>query len=206
MAIEAALVIPILAMLVFGMIEMSFALRDYASVSSLSRTGVRVASTAADRGPATCYTYAGAPTCTSASAPALAQMAVDAISTAGSAMPANQVNYVLVFRANSAGFPGAESNRTMPARCAGITACVEYRWVASQNAFRYVAGSTWDSKTISACFPGTTARPLERVGVYVNATHDMLTGLFGNGLTMGDRSMMAFEPVATQTCASGQHT
>lgn len=203
-AIEAAIVFPLLALLVFGMIEFSYAMRDYASVSSLSRTGVRVAATAADRGPATCYTYPGAPVCTSSSAPALAQMAADAVQNAGSAMPSNQINYMLVYKANAHGYPGADSNRTMPANCSTTPNCVMFRWVDSQKAFRY-AGGAWRSASISACFPGTPAKPLDRVGVYVNASHHWLTGLFGTTVTMADRSMMNFEPLATQSCGAEMH-
>ena len=45
--VEAALIIPILVFLIFGVIEWSFVLRDEAAVSSAARTGVRTASTPA---------------------------------------------------------------------------------------------------------------------------------------------------------------
>jgi Flp pilus assembly protein TadG len=209
-AVEAAIVIPVLCFLVFGMIEFAFAMKDYASVSSMARTGARMGSTAADAGPATCYTYTGAPTCTTTSAPAAAQLAADAIQRSGAIADPTQINYILVYKANTSGFPGADSNTgTMPSSCSGYTNCVMFNWVPSQSAFRY-AGGSWNSTTISACFPGTASTPLDRIGVYVNTTHKMMTGLFGSSITIKDRAVMDFEPLPTISCngngaANGGH-
>lgn len=207
-AVEAALVIPILCLLVFGMIEFAFAMRDYASVSSMARTGARIGSTAADGGPATCYTYTGSPTCTPTSAPAAAQLAADAIQRSGAIADPTSINYILVYEANANGFPGTAT--TMPTDCSGVASCVKFTWVVSQSAFRYASG-TWDSKTISACFPGSASSPLDRIGVYVNTTHRMMTGLFGSTISIKDRSVADFEPLPTTSCngsgsAAGGHT
>jgi hypothetical protein len=203
-AVEAALVIPVLLILVFGMIEFAFVMRDYASVSNGVRTGARIASTGADAGPGTCETGTGAPPCTSTSSPALAQEAADAIQRSGSAMPPDAINYMLVFKANAAGYPGAESNRTMPATCTGTPNCVRFVWRPTLDAFRYAEG-TWTSTSISACFPGSVTYPMDRVGVYLNATHKMMTGLFGANITLSDRAVLDFEPLATQSCGANQH-
>ena len=198
-AVEAALVLPILCLLVFGMIEFAFAMRDYGSVSEMARTGARMASTAADAGPATCYTYTGAPTCTTSSAPAAAQLAADAIQRSGAIADPTSINYILVYKANTSGYPGPDTNTTMPTSCTGYTSCVMFTWVASQAAFRY-SGGTWTSSSISACFPGTSSNPLDRVGVYVNTTHKMITGLFGTSISIKDRAVMDFEPLPTASC------
>jgi hypothetical protein len=203
-AVEAALVVPLLCILVFGMIEFAFVMRDYASVSNSVRTGARIASTGADAGPGTCETGTAAPPCTSTSSPALAQEAADAIQRSGSAMPPDSINYMLVYKANSAGYPGAESNRTMPANCTSTANCVMFTWRPALDAFRYANG-TWTSTSISACFPGSATYPMDRVGIYLNATHKMMTGLFGSGLTLDDRAVLDFEPLATQSCGANQH-
>ena len=197
MAVEAALVIPILCLLVFGMIDFAFAMKDYASVSSMARTGARMGSTAADAGPATCYSYTGAPTCSTASAPAAAQLAADAIQRSGAISDPTSINYILVYKANANGYPGTLTS--MPTDCSGVTSCVKYTWVVSQSAFRYTSGA-WDSKTISACFPGNGTNPLDRIGVYVNTTHKMMTGLFGTSISIKDRSVADFEPLPTTSC------
>lgn len=203
-AVEAALVTPILLVLIFGMIEFGFLLRDYAAVSSSARTGARIASTGADAGPGTCETGPEAAPCTSTSSPALAQEAADAIQRAGSAMPPDFINYILVYEANAQGFPGANGNTTMPTDCSGVPNCVRFVWRDSADAFRF-GGGAWNSRMISACFPGNSSYPMHRVGVHVNATHPMMTGLFGSAITVSDRAVLDFEPLPTQMCGANQH-
>jgi len=197
-------VMPILALLVFGIIEFGFLLRDYAGVSSLVRTGARIASTGADHGPGTCDTSSGAPVCTPASSPALAQEAADAIQRSGIASNPDQIQYILVYKANDKGFPGPDGGTTMPADCSGVANCVKFVWRPTVDKFKFNSGA-WNSTTISACFPGNSTNPMDRVGIYLKANHQMLTGLFGSSITLSDRAVMDFEPLATQSCGSGQH-
>jgi hypothetical protein len=203
-AVEAALITPVLVLLIFGIIEFAFVMRDYGVVSSDVRAGGRIASTGAGLGPGTCDTsYVGAPPCTPAKSPALAQLAADAIQREGSAMPANQINYILVYKANAQGYPGADGNKTMPSSCSGFSNCVRFTWQQKANAgagaFRYTDGA-WTSSTISACFPGTGTYTLDRVGVYMNATHKMMTGLFGSSITISDHAVFDFEPLPSASC------
>ncbi len=203
-AVEAALVLPILVILVFGIVEFGFLLRDYAGVSSLVRSGARIASTGADHGPATCETGPSAPVCTPTSSPALAQEAADAIQRSGSATNPDQIDYILVYKSNDKGFPGATGNTTMPTNCASTANCVMFTWRDSLDSFKYTSG-TWDSKTISACFPGNAVNPMDRVGIFLKATHPMMTGLFGTKISISDRAVMDFEPLASQSCGANQH-
>lgn len=194
-AVEAALVMPILALMLFGIIEVTLLIRDDVALTSASRTGARVASAAAGAGPGICETGPQAPPCTSASSPALAQAAADAIQRAGSAMPKDAIDYLLVYRANSAGYPGGEGNTRMPSSCAGIVACVKFVWRDSANKFRYDSGS-WDSRTIDGC-----VNESDSLGVYLRATHKAVVGLFGN-VALSDRAVMRFEPLSDDTCKS----
>ncbi len=203
-AVEAALVLPLLCVLVFGMVEFAFVMKDYASVSSMTRTGARIASVGADHGPGTCETGTTAPPCTGASSPALAQEAADAIQRSGAVANPTLVDYVLIYKANSDGYPGAAGNTTMPTDCSATANCVKFTWRDSLKQFRYTSGS-WDSTTISACFPGSATKPMDRVGVYLSATHPMITGFFGTGLGLSDRTVMDFEPLATQSCGAKDH-
>lgn len=203
-AVEAALVTLALAGIMFGLVETSFAVRDYAGVSSLSRTGVRIASTGAGAGDAestSCGTGdADLPPCAPATTPMLAQMAADAVQRSGTAMSADQINYMLIFRANANGMPGSlPAGADMPSSCRGIDACVMFTWNPTAEGFRW-RGGYWDSARISACFPGTAANPLESVGVYVNVTSRSVTGFFGDGFDMGSRTVMRFEPLPYENC------
>ena len=86
-AVEAALVTPLLIIVLLGIVEMTLALKDKVAISSAVRVGARVASAAADAGPGTCDVGPTAPPCTPTSSPAFAQAAADSIQREGSAMP-----------------------------------------------------------------------------------------------------------------------
>src|SRR4051794_24074229 len=79
-AVEAALVTPLLMLLVFGIIEMSLLMRDASGVTNQVRAAARIAAT-----------EAGAGTPVSATTPTLADDAVNAIQNAGSSMPLSSV-------------------------------------------------------------------------------------------------------------------
>lgn len=216
-ALEAALVIPILFVLLLGIVEFSFVMRDYVVVVSDTRVGARIAAAGANFGPADCKPPAdgdpaSAMPCTSTSAPKLAQAAARAIQTSGSAMPMDNINYIYIYRANDAGFPdgGSGDFSSCP-----TSSCVKFVWRKRSDEFRYESGA-WSSVSISACFPGRAPesvpsgglqkRSLERVGVYVNTTHKALTGLFFEELTLDDHAVMNFEPLASSQCGEGMHS
>ncbi len=196
-AVEAALIIPILMLLVFGIIEMSLLLRDTLAITSSVRSGGRVASALAGAGPAGVNEGGDctAP-CTPANAPMLAQMAANAVQTSGSALPKDAVQELWVFKANAQGFPGATGNKAWTC----TTNCVRFRWVPSKEQFRYLSGS-WPSATINAC---VNAAP-DTVGIYMRAQHEFITGLFGDGVEVDDSAVFTFEPLPALSCAPGTH-
>lgn len=195
-AVEAALVVPVLLILVFGMIEFAFVMRDYAGVSSLVRSGARTAATGADHGRATCVTATGVP-CAPGTTPALAQEAADTIQRSGSATNPDQIEYILIYKSNDKGYPGVDGLTAMPTECPAN--CVKFTWRAANDQFKYASGM-WDSQTISACFPGTPSAAMDRVGIFIKAKHPMMTGLFGASISISDRAVMNFEPLATGNC------
>ncbi len=196
-AVEAALVTPILFLFVLGIIEMSLLMRDTVAVSSAVRVGGRVASVSAGAGPGVCQASADPPPCSPVTTPALAQAAADSIQRAGSAMPKDQIDYILVYRANSQGYPMPNGNTTISC----FSDCVKYVWDSGIERFRY-AGGTWTSTTINACVnhPNRMA-----VGVAMHAQHPWITGLFGSGVTVEERTVMNFEPLPSEQCMPGTH-
>jgi hypothetical protein len=196
-AVEAALVTPLLLILVFGIIEMSLLMRDVMATSSSVRVGARMASTAAGAGPGTCKT--GDLTCTPQKAPKVAQLAADAIQRAGSAMPKDSIDWILVYRANASGYPLPDSNKST-STCS--TDCVKYVWDKDLDKFRYLSGQ-WDSRTINAC---VNAAGLMAVGVAMRSHHDWITGFFGNGVDLEERTVMQFEPLDNSSCKPGTLT
>lgn len=186
---------PVLMILILGIIEMSLMMKDAVSTNSSVRTGARVASAAAGAGPGTCQASANPPPCTPASAPAVAQLAADAIQKAGSAMPKDSIKWILVYSANTQGFPLPSTNTTYT--CS--TKCVKFVWDKGLNKFRYASGS-WSSATINACLNDANR---ESVGVVMQADHPWVTGLFGDGVTLEERSVMQFEPLPNESCKPG---
>lgn len=199
-AVEAALVTPLLFALLLGILEMSFLLRDHVAVSSAVRVGARVASAAAAAGPGICESGPTAPPCTPQASPAFAQAAADAIQRAGSAMPHDSINYLLVYKANTHGLPGPDTNTTMPTSCEAASNCVRFVWRPTLKAFRYASGA-WDSKTVNAC-----VNESDTLGVYMNARHEFLSGMFGASVTTSDRAVMKFEPLPEDSCKTGRLT
>ncbi|QIG42366.1 pilus assembly protein [Nocardioides anomalus] len=196
-AVEAALVTPLLLILVFGIIEMSLLMRDVMATSSAVRVGARMASTAAGAGPGTCK--AGDTTCTPQKAPRVAQVAADAIQRAGSAMPKDSIDWILVYRANTSGYPLPDSNKSLTT-CS--TDCVKYVWDKDLDKFRYLSGQ-WDSRSINACVNDAS---LMAVGVAMRSHHDWITGFFGNGVDLEERTVMQFEPLDNNSCKPGTLT
>lgn len=196
-AVEFALIVPILFTLLFGIIEMAFLMKDYVSLSSAVRAGARTASAAADAGPGTCF-HSGPtpPPCTPQRAPALAQTAADAIQRTGTAMPTDDIDWVMIYRAGANGFPIGSDDLTC-----GSTDCVVYVWDAGvgDGQFRYASGA-WDSKTVNACVNDADRHT---VGVGMQASHNWLMGFFDEPLVMQEKTIMQFEPLEQDRCKPG---
>jgi hypothetical protein len=199
-AVESALVLLVVALFTFGMIEFSLAYRDYSAVASSARLGVRTAASSPDSGTCSAATAMPGdnPVC-SGQAPVFAISAANAIVRSGTGGLDESIREIMIYKANAAGFPGTLTS--IPASCAALANCVEFKWNATSKRFRFASGS-WNSKLINACFPNNQ----DSVGVNVTAEHQFLTGLFGSSITLSQRGVMAFEPLPTAICASGLHT
>jgi hypothetical protein len=198
-AVEAALVLPLLFTMLFGIIELTMLVRDNVAVASAARVGVRAATTTAAvmSGPGTCaYRESDAPVCeaNNSPAPGLAELAADAIEASGSSMNKDSINYILIYKANNKGYPGLDGSTTMPTSCANVTNCVKFKWNDTANAFRYANG-TWPSKSVNAC-----AGEADAVGIYLDVTHRFITGLFPRPVKVDDRAVGKFEPLPPDNC------
>lgn len=196
-AVEAALVTPLILLMVFGIIEMAFLMKDDVALTSAVRNGGRTASASAGAGPAGVDADGDciAP-CSAANTPRLAQLAANAIQRSGSALPKDSIEELWIYKANDKGYPGN----------AGATAwscsadCIRYKWVAAKDQFRYYGG-TWQSASIAACANNSP----DAVGIYMKARHSFITGLFSNGVEIEDHAVFAFEPLPSLSCAAGSH-
>src|SRR3712207_4206326 len=179
-AMEAALVTPVLLLLIFGIIEMALLMRDNVSLTSAVRTGGRTASANPGAGPGGINEGGDcvAP-CSPANAPMFAQLAANAIQRAGIALPKDSIKELWVYKANNKGYPGATGSTTMT--CG--TNCVKYKWNPAKDQFRYSSGS-WVSTTVNACANNSP----DAVGIYMVAEHDFVTGFFSDHATIRDHS------------------
>ncbi|CAM3524828.1 TadE family protein [Nocardioides zeicaulis] len=204
-AVEFALTVPILLTFLLGTVELGLYMKDYISMSSSVRAGARSASAAADAGPGTCEASASPPPCSPASVPAFAQAAADTMQTAGMAMNSQDIQWVMIYKANANGYPGSATS--IPSSCGGVANCVVYVWdpgVVTANGtgrFRYASGS-WASASVNACLNETDA-----VGVALRANHNWMTGLvsglMGGNKVMTERTVMKFEPLEQDRCKPG---
>ncbi|MBM6400955.1 TadE/TadG family type IV pilus assembly protein [Phycicoccus sonneratiae] len=175
MAVEAALVTPFFIMLLVGIIEFGMFFKDYLSVASAVRAGVRTASAEPRMS-----TYA--------------QDAVNSVMAEGSAFNRGQVQQLWVYKANAANkFPSGASS------FADCTTCVKFTWNGTSFAPTY---SNWAAADQKACAKSATntAGP-DRVGVYMRVRHSAFTKFVFTNITIEESAVLSFEPKpSTQTC------
>ncbi|MCU0274712.1 MAG: pilus assembly protein [Acidimicrobiales bacterium] len=183
MLIEAAILMPVLALFLFGILEWGLAFRSGLTVSDASRAGARVAA-AMPRNPE--YQTAAA--------------AAVSGRLASAGVPADQIESLVIYRADPAtgGLRGGGSSDAAIDACTAN--CWRFTWDAASSAFVPVAGGpSWAYTNQAAC--GGTA-DTDHVGVYVRVDHTFVTGMFGSGLSLTERTVMRLEPLPlSDVCA-----
>ncbi len=189
-AVEAAILLPLFFLLIFGILEWGLFMRDSLSVTESSRVGVRTASALPRVDNFT-------------------QTTVDAMAKAGSAIPKSKIDFILVYKANVHGYPGPDSNTTMT--CAGYSkSCDKFVWNAASGKFVLDPTSPpppWNPKApigteghVNACPTVASGGPPDSVGVYVQADHQWVTQFFGTSRKISARAVLTFEPKQISTC------
>jgi len=171
--VEAAIIMPLVLLITFGMIEFSSAYQSSSAATASARTAARTASAEA----------------------LLANYATDAAAAAATALktvPADEPLEMWVYRANTAGYPESGGFST----CS--TNCIKYTWLSASRTFdtAHPSGGGWPSTVQNAC---NTAN-WDSVGVYVKLNHKFLTKLFGASITLADHAVFRLEPAPTQLC------
>jgi len=188
------LVVPVLILLVFGIIEFSFVMRDRIAVTSAVRSGARTASA-----EARAVGYADLITNTPATVTGLVPDAVKAVARNATGIPKTSIQELWVYQSDSNGLPPS-GNFTS---CSGN--CVRYTWDPLRTYVDPTTGQTvvggftlasgaWAYTSINAC-PGDANA--QSVGVYLRVRHSFITGLFGTTVNLSDNGVMKFEPIPT---------
>jgi hypothetical protein len=179
--IEAAIVIPILVMLVMGIIELSFAFASLSTANGSSRSGARLAAAA----------YATSGTVTEDQQAAADQIAGTVAADLKNLTSAEPVG-MTIYRANPLATDGAPVGGYPHDGMAGgcSTDCFRYMW--DGDSMNYVSGG-WPSP--DAC--GTT---LDSIGVFVQVKHNYMTGFVGESVHLEGHTIMRLEPLPSDEC------
>ena len=166
-AVEAALVTPILFLLIFGMVEFGMFFKDYLAVGNSVRAGVRMAS----------------------AEPRVGTFATDAaanVARESSALSMDAVKELWVYQAAADGTPVGGNNGF-----GACTECVKFTWDSATKAFK-VRSDTWKNTEHNAC-QGDPGRM--NVGVYMRYEHPSVTKFIFDTVAIADHAVMSFEPI-----------
>ena len=224
-ALEFALIIPVLLLVVFGIMQFSLLLRDDIAMNNLVRDASRAASTNPRVGNVQGHAgLPGAPIPSGGTVPLTAEasfayFAAQKVEASGSGLPKDSIRDMWVYLANAEGYPTTTAdwknnkNRTMtcvPAFCvryAWKDATDGFRWVQSVDALGNPVGfSTWDPQSINACPRAASVNPLspdgQAVGIYLRVDHvGLFNGFFNSSRTLTDRNVVKFEPMRADSCS-----
>jgi Flp pilus assembly pilin Flp len=166
-AVEFALVLPLLVLLVFGIIEFGMAFRDTLTIASATRTGARTAS-ALSRDPH------------------FNDATVAAMDQAVSALPDGAIQQLWIYKADPSGSGLPVGHADFSSGCA---ACGIWNWDDASHSFVPAGPQRWDPATQDAC--ATTS---DSVGIFLKVDHRFVTQLFGADVTLTDHTVMRLEP------------
>ncbi|MFT5202194.1 MAG: hypothetical protein ACI9C1_001580 [Candidatus Aldehydirespiratoraceae bacterium] len=181
--LESALITPLLLLFVFGIFEFGFAFRDYLTVANATRDGAREASVAGNVADTDYRT-------------------LRSIKRAAAALPTDGLDLVVIFKASG-------PTETVPATCAAGTSVVDVCNVYTPSDFNLVEAE-WGCQSTANTPPDpinspdlswcpkdrqvSTGSGLDYVGIYIQATHEYVTGLFGDRIVFEDQMILKVEP------------
>lgn len=185
--VEAALVLPVMIVIVIGIMEFGLLYSNYSTTVASSRSGARIA--------ATMYSQAktGASE-TSEQTAALAQI-VAATEADLKVMNNGEPIGMAIYRvdpsssdgAPAGGFPGANMNGGCTSRC------IRYTWNPATRKMVRQSGYWPDPQRC-------VLANVESIGVYVQTKHNYITGMLGQSRTVAGHTVMRLEPVPSDSC------
>ena len=179
---EAAFVTPVLLLLVFGIFEFGLLMRDNLTLANTTRVGARSAATLGNE-------------------PTADHGILRAIRHASKALPVRQIDRIVVFNAGGPnGTPTASCMAGTPSSTPGAQCNVytvddldlpasDFGCLPTRDLDRYFCPV--DRKVAQSAANGG---PPDYVGIWIQATHGWVTGLWGDALTITDLSVTRLEP------------
>ncbi len=170
-AVEAALVLPLILLIFFGILEFGMLFKDWFATISATRAGARIASAEPRQND-------------------FAKDAANQVRLASTALNMNNVEALWVYKSDTNGYPlGGGSSFT------SCSTCVKFTWSSALNQFTEVS-NTWNATSQNAC-PGTQ----DTIGIYLQVKHNSFTKMVFNNFTLKEHAVLALEPIpALQTC------
>jgi Flp pilus assembly protein TadG len=180
--VEAAFITPVFAVLVFGVLEFGLAFRDYLTVANVSRDSARGASAYGD-GLYTDYNV------------------IQVAKQSSKGFRPNEIQRLVIFDASSVSASIHSTSHPAHACLTSATGIAnvcnvytasdlsrpksDFGCLSTKNLDRYWCPTTREVRA---------SGPPDYVGVYVQARHSFITGLFGSGMNMSDEIIMRIEP------------
>ena len=177
--VEAAIISPILLVVVFGIFEFSLLFRTHLTVANMARDGARAASAYGRDLDAD-------------------KRIIETMLASGAAIDENEIEYIVIYRAENP-TDGPQASCANGNANSGRWACNVYRPSDWQNTL------LWDSGTFGCNTPhldkhycptsrDTEIDALGFIGVYIKTRHSSATGLFGTTNVITDQVVLRFEP------------
>jgi Flp pilus assembly protein TadG len=168
---------PLLITLVMGIIEFGMVFSDVQTVGSATRAGAR---------SAVAYSRQSG----------YDQQAVDAVASALTARTTGTPLELWIYKVASSGTAkenGAPEGYPNFENC--TTSCQKYTWDSVTKTWVKDVTTTWLYTDMNAC-----TLPLDELGVRIKVQHDLVTGLFGDTITLTDKTIMRLEPQPLSVC------
>lgn len=184
MLVEAALILPVMVLLLLGIMEFGLLFTSYSTTTAASRSGARLAATA----------YSQAPPNSAGQIAAAGQIA---LATAADLQVLNNAEPIgmAIYKVNPSSTDGAPIGGFPGANMAGgcSTDCIRFSWNSATGEFVRTSGS-WTNA--DAC--GVT---VDSIGVYVEARHDYISGILGRTRNVSGHTVMRLEPLPADQCS-----
>jgi len=178
--VEAAIVTPLFFLMIFGILEFGLAFHDKLTTANMSRSGARAATTFADD-------------------PLADHQLTRAIDRAANALDRQTIRYVVVYKAADPGarVPAGSCADGLPSETDSCNVYTPGDLRAGPERFGCDDPSDldrfWCPSTRKVATTVASGGPPDYVGVYVRVRHDNLTGLFGNGWTFTEDTVLRIE-------------
>lgn len=179
--VEAAIVLPLLLLVLFGIIEYGMMFRTSLTMSEATRAAARVA---VARPRSEYYERAAA------------DAATGSLLAAG--IQDSQIGTLVVYRANPVTgglLNGGDTDADIEA-CS--VDCWIFDWDAGTDSYVARSGPEWLHTQQYAC---GSEKETDYLGVHLKGTHHFLTGFFTGEQTLRERTIMRLEPISTMTVA-----